>query len=177
MWYKNSYRRHLLDMHINDWGEGVFLRDFSPESYVENLKRANVKSAMIYLQSHVGFCHYPSKSGHTHPAFLENPDAMKRLTDLCHQNGIDVTAYYSINYNNIEAEAHPDWMIAPMKGDAELEFGNERYGLCCPNNPNYREFVKVQIKELLEYADFDGLFFDMPFWRYPCRCKYCTEKC
>ena len=55
MWYKNSYRRHLLDMHINDWGEGIFLRDFSPENYVENLKTANVKSAMIYLQSHVGF--------------------------------------------------------------------------------------------------------------------------
>lgn len=176
MWYKNSYRRHLLDMHINDWGEGIFLRDFSPENYVENLKTANVKSAMIYLQSHVGFCHYPSKSGHTHPAFLENPDAMRRLTNLCHQNGIDVTAYYSINYNNIEAESHPDWMIVPIKGDAELEFGDERYGLCCPNNPDYREFVKVQIKEILEYANFDGLFLDMPFWRYPCKCKYCTEK-
>lgn len=61
-------------MHINDWGEGVFLREFSPENYVNNLKAANVKSAMIYLQSHVGFCHYPSKSGHTHPAFLENPE-------------------------------------------------------------------------------------------------------
>lgn len=176
MWYKNSFRRHLLDMHINDWGEGVFLRNFSPEKYAENLKTANVKSAMIYLQSHVGFCHYPTKSGHTHPAFLENPDAMKKLTDLCHQNGIDVTAYYSINYNNIEAEAHPDWMIVPMKGDAELEFGGGRYGLCCPNNPDYREFVKVQIKELIEYADFDGLFFDMPFWRYPCNCKHCAAK-
>ncbi|MBO5106597.1 MAG: alpha-L-fucosidase [Clostridia bacterium] len=176
MWYKNSYRRHLMDMHINDWGEDIFLRDFDPEVYCDNLKAANIKSAMIYLQSHVGFCHYPTKVGHTHPAFLEKPDAMKRLTDLCHQNNIDVTAYYSINYNNIEAEAHPNWMIVPMKGDAELEFGGDRYGLCCPNNPDYREFVKTQIKEMLEYADFDGLFFDMPFWRYPCHCKHCTEK-
>ena len=176
MWYKNSYRRHLLDMHINDWGEGIFLRDFSPESYLDNLKRANVKSAMIYLQSHVGFCHYPSKVGHTHPAFSEKPDAMKRLTDLCHENGIDVTAYYSINYNSIEIKKHPDWKVIPMKGDAELEFGGDRYGYCCPNNPDYREFVKIQIKEMLDYADFDGLFFDMPFWRYPCHCKHCIAK-
>lgn len=176
MWYKNSYRRHLLDMHINDWNKDVFLRDFSPESYVENLKRANVKSAMIYLQSHVGYCYYPTKSGHTHSAFLDKPDAMKKLVDLCHKNNIDVTAYYSINYNNIEAEAHPEWKIVPMKGDAELEFGGDRYGYCCPNNPEYHEFVKMQIKEMMEYADFDCLFFDMPFWRYPCHCKHCVAK-
>lgn len=176
MWYKNSYRRHLLDMHINDWGEGVFLRDFSPETYLDNLKEANIKSAMIYLQSHVGYCYYPTKVGHTHSAFLEKPDAMKRLVDLCHENNIDVTAYYSINYNNVEAEDHPEWRIVTMKGDSELEFGGDRYGLCCPNNPEYHEFVKAQIKELMEYADFDCLFFDMPFWRYTCHCKHCTAK-
>lgn len=176
MWYKNSYRRHLLDMHINDWNKDVFLRDFSPEVYVENLKTANVKSAMIYSQSHVGYCYYPTKVGHIHSAFKSKPDAIKKLTDLCHQNNIDVTAYYSINYNNIEAEAHPEWGIVTMEGDSELEFGGSRYGLCCPNNPEYHEFVKKQIKELIEYADFDCLFFDMPFWRYTCHCKYCTEK-
>ncbi len=178
MWYKNSYRRHLMDMHINDWGESIFLRDFDPEVYCDNLKAANIKSAMIYLQSHVGFCHYPTKVGHTHPAFLEKPDAMKRLTDLCHQNGIDVTAYYSINYNNLEAEAHPDWRIVRTKDGVKTkwEFGGDRYGCCCPNNHNYIDFVKAQIKEILEYADFDGLFFDMPFWRYTCYCDNCTKK-
>lgn len=40
MWYKNSYRRHLMDMHINDWGEDIFLRDFDPEVYCDNLKAA-----------------------------------------------------------------------------------------------------------------------------------------
>lgn len=176
MWYKNSYRRHLLDMHINDWNKDVFLRDFSPEAYVENLKAANIKSAMIYLQSHVGYCHYPTKVGHTHSAFLEKPDSMKKLTDLCHQNGIDVTAYYSINYNNVEAEAHPEWGVVPMTSDSALEFGGDRYGYCCPNNPEYHEFVKAQIKEMMEYADFDCLFFDMPFWRYPCQCEHCKAK-
>lgn len=163
-------------MHINDWNKDVFLKDFSPETYVENLKTANVKSAMVYLQSHVGYCYYPTKVGHTHSAFLQKTDSMKKFVDLCHQNNIDVTAYYSINYNNIEAEAHPDWKIVTMKGDSELEFGGDRYGLCCPNNPDYHEFVKAQIKELIEYADFDCLFFDMPFWRYTCHCEHCTAK-
>ena len=32
-WYEHSYRRHLADMHIEDW-DPEFLRDFSPETYV-----------------------------------------------------------------------------------------------------------------------------------------------
>lgn len=52
-WYKNAYRRHLLDMHIEDWDD-EFLSKFDPEDYVDNLKRAKIQAAMIYMQSHVG---------------------------------------------------------------------------------------------------------------------------
>ena len=69
MWYEKSYRRHLADMHIDDWDDS-FLSCFSPEKYVDNLKIANIQNAMLYFQSHVG---------------------------LCHQNGIAVTGYYSLN--------------------------------------------------------------------------------
>ena len=41
MWYTNSYRRHLCDMHIDDWDES-FLSEFSPEEYYENLKKAKL---------------------------------------------------------------------------------------------------------------------------------------
>ena len=36
MWYSDLFRRHLLDMHIEDWDE-EFLSAFSPETYVDNL--------------------------------------------------------------------------------------------------------------------------------------------
>lgn len=35
MWYKNNFRRHLCDMHIDDWDD-AFLSEFSPDEYVEN---------------------------------------------------------------------------------------------------------------------------------------------
>jgi hypothetical protein len=41
MWYSDLFRRHLLDMHIEDWDE-EFLSAFSPETYVENLKKARI---------------------------------------------------------------------------------------------------------------------------------------
>ena len=45
-WYKNSYRRNLIDMHIEDWNE-EFLSQFNSVKYVELLKKAKVQSAMI----------------------------------------------------------------------------------------------------------------------------------
>ena len=64
-WYSKAYRRHLCDMHIDDWN-AEFLSKFDPKTYVENLKLAKIKSAMIYLQSHVGLCYWPTASGKMH---------------------------------------------------------------------------------------------------------------
>lgn len=178
MWFSNSFRRHLLDMHISDWKDGVFLSEFSPEKYFENLKRANVKSAMIYLQSHVGYCYYPTKTGHIHSAFLDRPDAMKKLIDLCRENGIDVIGYYSINYNTLERDSNPEWaaVMNPKVAEQYHMFSGKRYGICCPNNPDYFDFVLKQIDEMLDYVPMDGIFFDMPFWPYPCYCEHCRKK-
>ena len=49
-WYKDIYRRNLVDMHIADWSDD-FLSKFSADEYYENLKRAKIQSPMIYLQS------------------------------------------------------------------------------------------------------------------------------
>ena len=191
MWYTNSYRRHLCDMHIDHWDES-FLSRFSPEEYVENLKIAKIQNAMLYFQSHVGLCYYPTESGVMHRAFLGKEDMMKRTVELCHKNGIDVTGYYSLNYNTVEHDRHPQWRMLEAnrrsrrenlgaKSDengahafASLQEG--RYGLCCPNNFEYREFVYRQIDEMLEYFTVEGMFFDMPFWPHTCFCDKCRAR-
>lgn len=187
MWYSNRYRRHLCDMHIEEWSD-EFLSLFSPEEYVENLKLARINNAMLYLQSHVGLCYYPTKSGKMHRAFEGREDAMRRLVDLCHQNDIKVTGYYSINYNTFEHDRHPDWRMLRANGKsqressddgAELAFASKkrsRYGLCCPNKQEYRAFVYAQIDEMLDYFDCDALFFDMPFWPHTCYCPECRAR-
>ena len=186
MWYSNLYRRHLLDMHIDDWNED-FLSEFSPEQYIENLKKAQINYAMLYLQSHVGLCYFPSKAGTTHKAFIKEPDKMKKLVDLCHENGIKVCGYYSLFYNTVEHDKHPDRKLVDKDGKSkrdlqslkiELDFssaGLGRYGLLCPNNPDYIDFVKKQIDEMLDNFNIDAMFFDMPFWSGTCFCKHCSE--
>ena len=68
-WYKNSYRRNLVDMHIEDWDE-KFLSKFDPDNYVDLLKVANVQTAMVYANSHVGYCYWPTKSGYMHSGLI-----------------------------------------------------------------------------------------------------------
>ncbi len=186
MFYSNLYRRHLLDMHIDDWNE-EFLRDFSPEVYVENLKKANVNYAMIYLQSHAGLCYFPTKTGTAHKRFEKEPDLIKRVVDMCREAGIRVIGYYSLNYNTREHDKHPQWRAVQENGKSRRENGSEgeelafaspklaRYGLCCPSNLDYRRFVYDQIDEMLEYFDLDALFFDMPFWSHTCYCEHCVK--
>ena len=188
MWYSDLYRRHLCDMHIDDWDDS-FLSMFSPEEYVENLKRAKIQNAMIYFQSHVGLCYYPTKSGRIHNGFIGKEDAMRRLVDLCHKEGISVTGYYSLIHNTWAHDNYPDWRMLNKNGvslrnpdstDSGMEFagGNTlaRHGLCCPNNMNYREFVAQQIKEMSEYFSVDGMFYDMLYWPCMCCCGHCRKR-
>ena len=61
----------------------------------------------------------------------------------------------------------------------KLDFSSlkqQRYGLCCPNCMEYREFVYKQIDEMLEYFTLDGFFFDMPFWSKLCHCDACKKR-
>ena len=177
-------------MHIEDT-DGLYLSEFSPEAYVENLKRCKANYAMIYYQSHVGLCNFPTKVGIMHKHFEENPDELRRLIDLCHENGIKVMGYYSLIYNTREHDRRPEWRMLTDNGQSRRERGNApsdglafastqlaRYGLLCPNNEEYFEFVKAQINEMLDYAKPDGLFFDMPFWPSPaiCYCDSCKRR-
>lgn len=188
MWYKNNFRRHLCDMHIDDWDE-CFLSEFSPEEYVENLKKAKIQNAMLYFQSHVGLCYYPTKSGKMHNGFKSKEDAMRRLVDLCHKEGISVTGYYSLIYNTWAHDKYPEWQMLDQNGlsrrnskgtVANMEFADSskaaRYGLCCPNNTEYRAFVAKQIKEMADYFTVDGMFYDMLFWPHICYCDSCQKR-
>lgn len=186
MWFEKSYRRHLCDMHIDDWDE-KFLSQFSVDEYVENLKKARIQSAMIYVQAHTGLCYFPTKVGTMHSAFVGKEDTIKKLIDKCHDNNIDVIVYYSLIYNNAEYHKHPEWRMMDVDGDSwygGTKFSDNafavntyyRYGLCCPNNPEYVDFVMKQIEEFSTYFDFEGAFYDMPFWAHPCYCESCKKR-
>lgn len=174
-WYEGVYRRQLTDMHINDTDER-FLSKFNADEYYDNLVRARIQSPMIYLQSHTGLCNYPTESARTHRHFLRGENELKRLIEKCKAGGMKVVGYYSLIFNNCAIEMHPEWEMKYSDGTTWRDHG-QRYGLCCPNDLEYREFVKVQIDELArEFKNIDGLFFDMPYWEVACHCDSCRDR-
>ncbi|MBQ8374828.1 MAG: beta-galactosidase trimerization domain-containing protein [Clostridia bacterium] len=174
-WYKGIYRRNLVDMHIADWSE-EFLSQFDADGYYQNLVKAKIQSPMIYLQSHTGLCHYPTKSGKTHTHFAKNPRVLNELIDKCKAGGMKVVGYYSLIFNNWATDTHPDWEMVNADGTTWRDHG-QRYGLCCPNNQEYRAFVLTQMQEMAElFPNLDGIFYDMPYWEVVCHCPACKVR-
>ena len=185
-WYETNYRRNLTDMHIDAWDE-EFLSQFDAVKYFNNLKKAKLTGPMIYTHSHVGWCNWPSKSGAMHPRW-KGENKIGQLFELCNKEGMDVIAYYSLIYNNWAYEKYPSWRMIDLDGvpsrgipkekkeKLAMLGGHGRYGLLCPNNDEYREFIKVQFAELVEEYQFKGIFLDMTFWPMICYCPSCQAR-
>jgi hypothetical protein len=173
-WYQEKRRRTLLDVHIEDW-DPTFMTQFDPEAYYNALVTANINAPMIYLQSHVGLCYWPTKSGKMHNGLKGKENTMKYLFDLCHNGGMSVIAYYSIIFNNWAHQNHPAWRMIDARGYHARTTG-ARYGLVCPNNQEYRNFISRQVGEICDLFDFEGFFFDMTYWPMVCFCDSCRTR-
>ena len=170
-WYKNHWRRMLVDAHIPDWDER-FLAQWDPMKFVENLERARVSAAMVYANSHVGLCYWPTKSGAMHKG-LKGRDICGEIIAECRRRGLATIAYYSLIFNNWAYINHHDWRIIPA-GERRWP---PRYGTCCPNSPGYRDFVVAQIEEFFSAYPVKSVFFDMTFWPELCVCPNCVRRC
>lgn len=162
-------------MHVND-DRDEYLSRFDAEKYFVCLKKAHIQSPMIYLQSHTGLCNYPTKVAKTHAKMTGENNGVKQLVNLCKSHGLKVVGYYSLIFNNVATDFHLEWEMRYADGSTWRDKG-QRYGLCCPNNAEYRAFVKENVKELADYFDnLDGIFYDMPYWEVPCRCDSCKKR-
>lgn len=172
-WYETSYRRNLVDMHIEDWDKR-FLSKYDAKEYVETVGSANIKSVMVYANSHVGHCYWPTKSGHMHEG-IGGRDILGEVTDLFHEKGIDVIFYYTLIFVNWAYNQHPDWRIIRPDGKDAYGLNSPRYGICCPNT-GYRDWVAEQLNELCDGYDFEGVWPDMTFWPEVCYCEGCKKR-
>jgi len=177
-WYQRGYRRLVLDMHIPDW-DPELLSKYDPAAMVRLFKKAGITAIYLEVQSCTGLCLWPTKVGGIHRAAQERDLTAETLKEL-REARLDVCVYYSVVYNNWAFLNHSDWRIVPaatpVTGNNAGKFAGSRYGLCCPNHPEYRAFTMEQIAELLGGYRFDGVFFDMTFWPDICVCDRCRER-
>ena len=180
MWIEGNYRRNLLDMHIDDWNE-EFLSKVDPEAYAEALKEAGVQAAMVKAMPHTGLCNFPTKINRMHKG-LKGRDFFGEVLNACHKRDIKVIAYFSQVFDNYASDKHPEWRTISAEGKTHRDFRNMgwfrngRYGIVCPNNPEYRQYVKEHLEELNAMYDFEGMFLDMTFWPDVCYCPSCRKR-
>ncbi|MBE9538485.1 MAG: alpha-L-fucosidase [Proteobacteria bacterium] len=173
--YSSALRRLLIDMHIPDW-DPALLAKFDPERMAREAVSTGANGIMVYFQSHVGLCNWPTNSGQQHEAFLGR-DPMSLLVNSLNEAGVGVCAYYSTVFNTWAYNNHPNWRIQPAAPAIMGPLPMSRYGLCCPNNPEYREFVRQQASEITLGYQIDTLFFDMMWWPAVCLCEHCQSRC
>ncbi len=181
MWVEGNYRRNLLDMHIDDWNE-VFLTKLDCKQYVDALKAAGMQAAMVKAKPHTGLCHYKDPGiGRMHKG-LGGHDYLQEMIELCHAEGIAVVVYFTQIFDNWAYDNHPAWRCIAPDGKTFREyrgtknFKTGRYGIVCPNNPEYRDYVRQGLQQLNRSYDFEGMFLDMTFFPEICYCAHCREK-
>lgn len=170
-WYKDAYRRAVVDMHIPDWDEG-FLAKFDAGRYAQALVEAKAQSIVAYAQSHVGLFNYPTKVGKQHAGW-KGRDGFGEILARCQEKGIAVVAYTSLIFDRWAADTHPDWRMVGADGKP-LGAGG-RHGLVCPNSP-YRDYVRRFAEEIGSRYDVEGVRFDMTFWPGLCFCGHCAKR-
>ncbi|MFH1615473.1 MAG: alpha-L-fucosidase [Planctomycetota bacterium] len=169
---RQCIRHIIIDNHVPDWHPD-FMSKFDPANYVEMLKLAKAQLTLVYCHSHAGQCFYPSKYGHMHKG-LKGRDVVGDIVKLCRKEGISPIAYYSVVFDNVAYINHPDWRIRVLK--TWNEYYHTRYGLCCPNMPEYRAYAIGHVDEIMRTYDFDGMFTDMTFWGFVCYCDHCQQR-
>ncbi len=172
MWFQESWRRLLVDMHIPDWDES-FMSRFSAEEYAEMMALAKVDTAEIYAGSCLGLCYWPTKVGYQHRQ-LKGRDLLAETVFACQKRGIRVQIYLNV-WNRAAHDAHPDWRIIAHDGKGTVEHTNSRFGLCCINTP-YRGFFLDLLSELVDAYPCAGYWIDMIGHWYHCYCPACAAR-
>jgi hypothetical protein len=173
-----SPRQVHLDFHTPAWAEGVGA-DFDADAFAATLANAGVTSITCFARCHHGLCYYPSRANPelVHPN-LAVPDLLGPQVEACHARGIRVPAYTTVQWDQRQAQDHPEWVLTGENGGPTGPGGRPLepgfYAFLDVFHPGYRAFLKQHVADLLELVPaIDGLFFDIvqprsslaPHWR------------
>lgn len=169
-----NFRQIHLDFHTSEAIEGIG-KDFDAKKFAGTLDQARVNSITCFARGHHGWLYYDSKEfpERIHPN-LENKNLLVEQIEACHQKGIRVPIYITVQWDHFTAQQHPEWLVIDPEGNPSgtpiYEAGFYRF--LCVNSP-YRDFLKEQTKEVLTTIPVvDGIFFDIVQIK-DCSCKYC----
>ncbi len=169
-----AFRQIHLDFHTSEL-VGPVAEDFDPKQFVETLKRAHVNSVTCFARCHHGWIYFYTERfpERQHPQL--KCDLLRLQIEACHEAGIRVPVYITVQWDHFTAREHPEWLAIDEEGriigTKPLEAGF--YRKLCLNSP-YVDFVHAFTEEVLEKFEVDGIFFDIVH-ATPCLCERCKQ--
>jgi len=118
---------------------------YDPAEWVKMAKDAGMKYMVLTAKHHDGFGLFDSRASDWNIVHSSDykKDLIKAYVDACHKQGMMVGFYYSHN---------KDWF-----------HNTPRREVSRPQSMDYKEFVMIQLKELLtQYGKIDIIWFDTP---------------
>jgi hypothetical protein len=169
------FRQVHLDFHTSEAIPQV-AASFNPQDFADSLQKAQVNSVTCFARCHHGWMYYDSRlfPERIHPN-LQNKNLLKEQIEACHNRGIRVPIYITIQWDHFTASQHPEWIVlrsdGSFLGTPPYEAGFYRY--LCVHSP-YRQFLRAHTQEVLESLSVDGIFFDI-VQPVDCSCQWCRQ--
>lgn len=135
--------------------------EFDPELFAATFQAAHVDSVTVFSKCHHGYSYHPTTIGQIHPSLTF--DLLGAQIEALHQAGIRAPIYMSVGWDELMADAHPEWQQFNEegrwvgKGPHDL-IGWRLLDLATP----YADYVLAQTEEVLQrYGPVDGIFYDI----------------
>ena len=166
-WYKRSFYRNLVDMHIPDTDE-TYLSKFDSEEYARTVASSGADTAILYTSNCLGKTFFDAEQKHRS---IGARDLVAERIEAFKKYGVRTILYYNI-WNREAALSHPDWRQVNA-----IERAPERFVKCCLCSEGFRAYVRAQLQALASRYEFDGIWIDMIDWYdVLCVCPTCRAR-
>lgn len=166
-WYKKSFYRNLVDMHIPD-SDPSYLSKFDSEEYARIVASSGVDTAILYTSNCLGKTFFDAEQKHR---CIGDRDLVQERIEAFKKYGVRTILYFNI-WNREAALTHPDWEQVNA-----IKRPRERFRKCCLCSEGYRDFVKRQLENLSTRYEFEGIWIDMIDWfDVLCVCPTCRAR-
>ncbi|SET99554.1 alpha-amylase family protein [Lacrimispora sphenoides] len=174
------FRQVHLDFHTSEYIPEVGT-DFNGEEFAKRLEKANVDSITCFARCHHGWLYYPSRKHPDliHPG-LTNHNLLLDQIKACHDRGIKVPIYTTVQWDGRIMREHPEWLSVDEQGNyintQNVEEPHFYHTICLSSG--YRKFFIEHLHDIMDVVgveNIDGFFMDILF-QVDCCCDHCKKK-
>ncbi len=146
------------------------------ENVVPFLRELELGYLCIYTKGHSGYTTWNSSLQTQHTQLGQDmPKAFRAYT---RETDTRLVLYFSGLLDGLAGIRHPDWCMQNPDGSQKeffQNFPNMKSFAICPLSPFFDEWVSIQLRELIENYDPEGIWVDGD-WPGPCYCSRCQNR-